>query len=188
MPLPTSKVERELIHVRQIECKGYERSDGLTDIDGWLTDLKTYNFPNNDRKEIKAGEPLHGMGVRVTLDDNLKILDCIAVTDHSPFNLCGDITPDFATLIGLTVTHGFTRKTQERLGGTKGCTHLVELMRSIATTAFQTLARKQKWADTSSDETGDETAEKSPLIDSCHAWANTGEAVKKSFPKFYVES
>tara|TARA_B100001094_G_C17998145_1_gene703748 strand:+ start:419 stop:985 length:567 start_codon:yes stop_codon:yes gene_type:complete len=187
MPLPASKVERELIHIRQIECKGYERSDGLTDIDGWLTDIKTYNFPNSDRNEIKAGEPLHGMGVRITVDNALNIIDCIAITDHSPFKLCGNITPNFKALVGLTITHGFTRKTQERLGGTKGCTHLVELMRSIATTAFQTLARKQSWADTGSDTKEEDDSKKSPLIDSCHAWARTGDAVKKRFPNFYID-
>ena len=75
MPLPTPSCERELLHTRTIECKGYLRSDGLWDIDGWLTDIKTYNFPNKDRVEIKAGEALHGMGLRITIDEMMTIRD-----------------------------------------------------------------------------------------------------------------
>ena len=93
MPLPAPTEDRELLHTRTIECRGYLRADGMWDIDGWMTDIKTYNFPNHDRIEIKAGEPLHGMGLRLTVDDTLTIRDCVAVTDFSPFTLCGNITP-----------------------------------------------------------------------------------------------
>ena len=44
MPLPKNDIDRELLHVRNIQCKGYKRSDGLWEIDGWLTDIKTYEF------------------------------------------------------------------------------------------------------------------------------------------------
>jgi len=186
MPLPSPDYERELLHTRTIECRGYQRPDGMWDIDGWMTDIKTYNFPNRDRTEIKAGEPLHGMGMRVTVDNSLTIRDCVAVTDFSPFNLCGNITPNFKKLIGLKITQGLTKNVQERLGGTQGCTHLVELLKPIATTAFQTLVGKRMEKLNSALKTG--SIKKPPILDTCHAWASDGEIVKREFPDFYKGS
>ncbi len=65
MPL-TSPSEREPVHTRTITCEGYERDDGLYDIDGWLTDTKSYAYTSTDRGEVNAGVPVHGMGLRLT--------------------------------------------------------------------------------------------------------------------------
>ena len=184
MPLSTPSCERELLHTRTIECKGYLRSDGLWDIDGWLTDIKTHNFPNKDRVEIKAGEALHGMGLRITIDEMMTIRDCVAVTDFSPFSLCGDITPHFKKLIGLRITQGLTKNVQERLGGVHGCTHLVELVKPLATTAFQTLVGRRMGKLSAALKSG--TVRKPPVIDTCHAWASDGPVIKREFPDYYT--
>ena len=148
-----------------------------------MTDIKTYNFPNRDRTEIKAGEPLHGMGIRITVDNTLTIRDCVAVTDFSPFTICGNITPDFKKLIGVKISQGLTKNVQERLGGTQGCTHLVELIKPIATTAFQTLVGKRMERLSSALKSG--AMKKPPILDTCHAWASDGEIVQREFPDFY---
>ena len=184
MPLPAPTEDRELLHTRTIECRGYLRADGMWDIDGWMTDIKTYNFPNHDRIEIKAGEPLHGMGLRLTVDDTLTIRDCVAVTDFSPFTLCGNITPNFKALIGLRITQGLTKNVQERLGGTQGCTHLVELIKPIATTAFQTLVGKRMGKLSAALKSG--PIKRPPILDTCHAWAQDGDIVKREFPDHYT--
>ena len=67
MPL-SPNVDRDPIHTRAIECKSYRRSDGLWDIEGHLTDVKAYPFLNDFRGEVKAGEPLHDMWIRLTVD------------------------------------------------------------------------------------------------------------------------
>jgi len=51
MPLSAS-TGRKKIHRRSIECHGYQRDDGLWDIEGHLTDTKTYTFKNRDRGDI----------------------------------------------------------------------------------------------------------------------------------------
>jgi len=182
MPLPNSKNERQLLHARNIECRGYQRCDGLWDIEGWITDIKTYNFDNLDRRGIKAGEPLHGMGLRITIDDSLTIQECIAVTDYSPFKICPNITPNFQKLAGLKIGPGFSRKASELIGGVKGCTHLFELLKPIATTAFQTLVGKNSKKIRSMIKP--EKTRKPPMIDTCHAWASDGEIVKRELKKF----
>jgi hypothetical protein len=112
MPLPPP-VERKHLHTRSFQFSGYQRQDGLWDIDGHMTDIKTYGFKNAFRGEIGPEEPLHDMWIRLTLDD------------------------DF--LIGLRIGQGWRQKIRERLGGVEGCTHLVELLGAMATVAFQTV-------------------------------------------------
>jgi len=48
--------DRKRLHTRKIEFRGYERADGRFDIEGRITDAKTYGFDNQDREGIKAGE------------------------------------------------------------------------------------------------------------------------------------
>jgi hypothetical protein len=75
----------------------------------------------------------------------------------------------------------WTQKTRELLGGTRGCTHLLELLGPMATTAFQTVySLREKRAR-------EQGVRKRPaLIDSCHAWASDSEMVEKRFPEFYT--
>src|SRR5690348_16664233 len=123
MPLP-APADRKLLHTRTIVCEGFAREDGLWDIDGWITDVKTYDVDNKDRGGIPAGEPVHGMGLRLTVDETLVIRHVVAVSDFTPFRMCPNITPRFRTLIGVSLEKGFTRTVRERLGGTQGCVHL----------------------------------------------------------------
>ncbi len=102
MPL-SAPAPRRHYHTRQVTCRGYFREDGLWDIEGHMTDEKTYAFENSDRGEIQAGEPVHEMSIRLTIDDSMVIRDIEAVTDHGPFTLCGDIAPAYRKLIGIRI-------------------------------------------------------------------------------------
>ena len=79
------------------------------------------------------------MWIRLTVDTDLVVHDVEACTDHGPYSICGSIVASFQALKGLAIKAGWTLKTRELLGGTRGCTHLVELLGPIATTAFQTV-------------------------------------------------
>jgi len=183
MPLPPSTAERELLHTRTITCQGFLRKDGLWDIEGWMTDVKSYSFPNRDRGEIKAGEPLHSLGLRLTIDDTMTIREAVAVTDFSPFRICPNITPNFSRLVGLRMSTGFTRAARELLGGTEGCTHLVDLLGPMGTTAFQTMVGRRFATMKEEQRAG---MRKAPIIDTCHAWASDGPIVQREFPEFYT--
>ncbi len=189
MPLSQSK-PRQHIHTRQIECRGFLREDGLWDIEGHLTDIKTYGFESEWRGMVEPGEPVHEMRVRVTVDDSLIIRDIEAVTDKSPFPVCPAIAPNFRRLLGLSMRAGFLSKVRERLGGVEGCTHLVELMGPIATTAFQTIypyrhrLTREEGAQPAPHPA--KTRDQPRLIDTCHALKSDGEVVKQLWPEFYT--
>ena len=184
MPLPAATADRQLLHTRTVKCEGYERDDGLWEVDAWMTDIKSYGFPNQDRGDVPVGEPLHGMGIRITYDERMMIIDAVAVTDFSPFRICPNITPTFKGLAGLRMTPGFTKAVKEKFGGVNGCVHLVELLGPIATTAFQTIAGK-RFAKMS-ERPRSELKVKPPLLDTCHAWDVKGEIVEREFPQFYT--
>ena len=54
MPLPEAS-KREHLHTRAITYQGFERDDGLWDIEAHMTDTKTYEFENNWRGKVKVG-------------------------------------------------------------------------------------------------------------------------------------
>lgn len=197
MPLPPP-VGRQHLHTRRVTCQGFFREDGLWDIEGRITDEKSYEHANEWRGPLAPGDFIHDMSIRLTLDHKFTIVDVEAVTDKSPYRMCGDITPDFKKLIGLRIGGGFHREVRARLGGIHGCTHIVELLGPVATTAFQTVSSR-KAAELNRahrEKTGtlpkaDPTAPKKPrrkpyMLDTCHTWASDSEVTRRWVPDFYT--
>ena len=186
MPL-SPPATRKPIHKRQIECHGFLRDDGLWDIEGRLTDTKSYDFTNEWRGEMAAGTPVHDMWLRLTVDDQYTIHEVEAVTDSSPYNICPEITENFQHLVGLSMVRGFKRKMTEALGGIKGCTHLGELAGRLATVAFQTIRPHLREAERKGESYPKLKPGTRPVVlNTCHAWDEKGEVVKRWFPDFYT--
>jgi hypothetical protein len=182
MPLSPSQ-PRKHIHTRAVTCRGFQRDDGLWDIEGEIVDTKTYTFANKDRVRVAAGEPIHHMRVRLTLDDDLVVRNAEATTEAGPFNMCGDIASAYGALEGLAIAPGWRKEVLKRLGGVKGCTHVTDLLIGpLAVTAYQTVVPARRHLGT------DAAAKKRPpLIDSCHALARTSPVIKRDWPEFYEE-
>ncbi len=179
------------MHLRDIALKGYERADGLFDIEAHLVDTKTYGFDSEHRGEVRAGEPLHGMWVRMTIDMDMNVLSCEAATDHAPFAICPQAAPNFSRLAGLKIGPGFNKAVNERVGGVHGCTHLREVLAQMATVAFQTLypvrARREREARMAAGVSGEAPAtpgRRPAMIDTCHAYAADGPVVKRRWPEW----
>jgi hypothetical protein len=185
MPL-SPPASRDLIHSRQVECRGYRRSDGLWDVEGHLTDTKTYGFENEFRGVVPPGVPVHEMWVRLTVDDEMVIQDIETSTDHSPFSLCVSAGGNFGRLKGLKVGAGFLSQVRKLLGGTEGCTHLVEMMGPLATTVFQSIFPYRERQRKAAGERAEKTGERPQLLDTCHAFASDGEVTKQLWPDFYT--
>lgn len=185
MPL-TNPVRREHIHTRQINFQGYERADGLFDIEAHLVDTKTYAFSNNWRGTIDPGVALHEMLLRVTINDKFVIEDIQAATDNSPFAMCPDIAADYKKLIGVTMGPGWRSMIRSRMGGVKGCTHLTELLYPMATVAIQTIRPLQNHRRRKADSDSSHHSSKPFVLNTCHAWAEYSPVVQKNAPNFYI--
>src|SRR3954469_18242502 len=70
MPL-SPPAPREMLHRRAIDIRGWKRADGLYDIEAYLEDTKAYPFENDDRGTILPGEPLHGLFLRLTVNEEM---------------------------------------------------------------------------------------------------------------------
>jgi hypothetical protein len=175
MPL-TPPAPRELLHLRDIELRGWRRADGLYDIEAHLKDTKSYAFENDDRGTIEPGEPLHGMWLRLTVREDMEIVSAEAASDHTPYGICPGAAPNFARLAGLRIGPGFNRAVAERVGGVLGCTHLRELLGQMATVAYQTLypirAAKEQEEAARRAAAGEPPPKKKPsLVGTCIAYA-----------------
>lgn len=182
MPLP-SPTNRTLQHTRRVTCEGYKREDGLWDIEGHLTDVKSIAIKLRERGEngvLPAGEPIHGMSIRLTIDLDLNIIDAVASMDYTPFHSCPSIATAYRQLIGRQIAPGFTRLTKELFSGVNGCTHLLELLGPVATTAYQATYTEREERQGERD-----TTQAPALLDTCHAFNRTGPVIEKYWPQHH---
>ena len=182
MPLSES-VLRKKMHHRHIDCEGYLRDDGLWDIEAQMRDMRTYDcgYDQDHRGGIiRAGEPVHDMWLRLTIDLDFVIRDAQASSDHTPFGICTQAAVEMKAIVGLQIAQGWMKLVRERIGTDKSCTHLMDLLGPIAATAYQTLhmaleEREAKACD----------RQKPVILDTCIALASDGDVVKKRWPEYY---
>ncbi len=176
MPAPEVPAAREPLHRRTIEIQGYKRADGLYDIEARLVDAKPFDFKLAAGVR-RAGEPIHSMWLRITVDRTLTIVDAAASMDAMPYvDHCDAIVPAYRKLIGLAIRPGYHEKLKELFGGVQGCTHISELAAVLATGTFQTMAGQRL----------QDPAQKPFQLDRCHALASDAPAVGRYYPKWYT--
>jgi hypothetical protein len=177
MPLPVTDVERELTHTRRVRFEGYRRADGLWDIEAHLTDIKNHDYQLKTGVR-RAGQPIHEMWLRITIDRAFTIVHAAASSDAVPYpGGCENIAPAYQKLIGLNLARGFRKNVIEIFGKTRGCTHMTEMLAGLPTAAIQTFA-----GDVPEER---EDGPKPFQLDQCHALETTSDTVKKWYPKWY---
>lgn len=177
MPLPIPVCARERVHVRRIEVEGYRREDGLLELDASLVDVKDQDYPIASGVR-PAGEPVHLMRVRITLDQSFTILAAEACSDRVPYpGDCDTIGPAYQQLVGLNLVRGFRKTVGEMFADVRGCSHLSELLLSLPTAAIQTFATFRR--------DNEDHGEKPFQLDRCHALETSSAAVQRYYPRWY---
>lgn len=188
--MPLSKpAPRKSAHERRIVCHGYEREDGLWDIDAHLVDVWSQPFRDSWRGEVAAGAPFHEMWLRLTVDEDIVIRAIEVVTDASPFPArCPAVPPNYQRLVGVRVGGGFIKEVQARIARTENCTHLSDLMRAAANCIMQTMYSRLDAAGNPPKKLKmfDARAERPAVINTCHAYAEDSPVVKEMWPAHYV--
>lgn len=182
MPLPPP-APRTPAHQRRIEYHGFHREDGLWDIEGHLRDTKSYAQRMRERT-LPAGEPVHDMLVRVTIDDAMTVVDIHAAMLSAPFDECPQAEPPVRRLVGATLGRGWRRALDEAIGGTRGCTHLRELLFGTATAAFQTLGSYHHHLRQQRGEPEPVQATPPFYMGGCMSWDFDGPVVARVAPQF----
>jgi hypothetical protein len=176
MPLPAPDCERSASHQRSITVRAYARNDGLWDIEGQLTDAWPEPVPMAAGM-LPAGQPMHSMWLRLTVDRSATIVAAQAATDAGPYGaqVCGAIAPDYGRLVGVRVARGYRDAIRRLFGRTAGCTHMSERAGVMGSAVLQAL-----WSQMESD------PDLQPFsIDGCHALKSSGAQVAQFFPRWY---
>ena len=178
MPADETSARRKL-HTRTITIDGYQREDGLFDVEAEIRDEKTYAF-DVEHRAVTLGEPLHHMHARLTVTPEMEIVGAAAQTFAGPFSICPGGAESFDRLTGLVITPGVLKAANERLGGVISCTHLRELLQQMATVALQTTFILRSKRDA-------EIADAPPRqLNTCYAYDSNRSAMKARYPKFYT--
>jgi hypothetical protein len=162
---------RRLAHTRQITSVVFERDDGQWEVEATLVDSKpfTVKLPES---EIAPNEPIHEMTVGITFDRSLFIRSAEARMVHTPYRVCSGISDRYRQLVGLQIVPGFNNRVKRMFHGVEGCTHLTELLATIATVALQVM----RFTD---------NREGLKVIDGCHTFRRDGDVVRIHFPESY---
>jgi hypothetical protein len=169
MPLAISPVVRTRLHTRRVTYEGFQRDDGLFDIEGHLTDVKDQDFalPTGLRT---AGEAIHDMWVRVTIGSDCVIRAIEVKTDEMPYpGACDEI-------VGISLLHDFRKSLYAAMGGVRGCSHITELLAQAPTAAVQTFAGLRR-------EMQDDA--KPFQLDRCHALETSSDTVRRYYARWY---
>ncbi|GAA5092760.1 DUF2889 domain-containing protein [Paenalcaligenes hermetiae] len=181
MSLPTTSVKRSPLHKRAVTVEVFEREDGLWDLDAVLVDTKSYDFPLFEGGVHPAGQPVHHMLLRITIDDSYTIVDAAVQYEAAPYKVCATIADDYRQLIGLNLLRGFRHDVRARLAGRYGCTHMTELTNVLPTAAVQGIATRLNRIKATTQQ-----QDKRPFhIDGCHALRADGDIVRVYYPKWY---
>jgi len=180
MTAPAS--ERELVHHRQVELGFFARKDGLYEVEGALLDRKAHPFRRQlADADVPAGEPLHDIVVTLVIDAQMQVHDAFARMPATPFEACQGVTRTLGPVVGLSMRSGWNRRVRELLGRKSSCTHIVELLGPMATTAYQGLAPLRLAAinDAANEE------QRQAKVDSCLAYAAEGPVVARLWPHLH---
>ncbi len=176
---------RKLSHTRTVVYQGYDREDGLWDIEAELTDVKTYDFKVPNERLFPANEPIHRLKIRVTLDSRLVIKDIATSMDSIPHPECSGAPHGMHKLIGCTMGPGWRKVINQRVGGEEGCTHLREMLSNMATAAYQTVPASQWHRREMSGIPQPEITSPPYHLGQCHSWAYDSPTTQRAYPMFY---
>jgi hypothetical protein len=181
-PIPSpADVTKEELHLRRIEMRGFRRSDGLFEVEGRVIDKKPYDFsPISNGRFVPANEPIHNMGVRLIFDESMLVRAVETFTDAAPYSECPEGGRALQSMVGVSMTRGWSSEVRTRLGGSRSCTHLMELLIPLATAAIQSLSIVRAGRPERTDASG-----RPVRIDSCYAYRADGELVLRRWPNFH---
>jgi hypothetical protein len=183
MPAVHPSVTRRPLHRRALDVQVFARDDGLFDVEASLTDAKTHDVSLAGAPR-KAGDPIHEMHLHLTVDATLTITAARSETLWMPYpGACDDHGNAYARLVGLNLMKGFRHAVSERLGGTRGCTHLTELCTVLPTAVIQAMAGSI--IDTRE---GDAAGNPPFQLDRCHALRRDGAIVAKFYPRWHLST
>ncbi|MDF0750828.1 DUF2889 domain-containing protein [Marinobacter sp. 71-i] len=177
VPLPPAE-KRKLLHTRRVIYRGYEREDGLWDIEGELLDTKTHPLTIPNERTLQIGEPIHGMLIRVTINAEMVVHGIDVAMNNVPHGPCRQAMAPMQLMIGSKMGPGWRKAIEHHLGEIKGCVHLRELLFNMATAAFQTLPAQHTTVSVDPNRPPQH-------LGKCVTWDFNGPLVQNLYPVYF---
>jgi hypothetical protein len=186
MPTPenTQEKARRLMHRRAIDCAGYLRDDGLWEVEARLVDTKPFLQRDQFRGDLPPGTPVHDIGLRLAVDDNMVIREAETNMAAVPFPTCFEVNGILRRLVGEQIGRGWRETVRRKIGKLETCTHLAELLGPAVTTLFQTMSYGKRPDGGDSMDGHRDMTEPPFFVNGCHSWRTDGPIVAKIFPQF----
>jgi len=180
MAIDKQPTERR-IHSRGIDVTTYTAGSDAVIVEGRLNDTRfkpTYYLSG----DMRPPGTVHEMVIRMRVAGiDLTIQDIDVVMDTVPREECRETLNSLLPVKGMQIKAGFTEQVKARVGGPKGCTHLVALLLAMAPAAVQGAwaAMAQKPIDPS--QYSDKALE--ILEDTCWLWRSGGPLMEETRKK-----
>ncbi len=168
------------VYRRRIDVTSVQVDPCHLQVTGHLRD--TAPVPESQGGDGHATFTVHEMSLSLLIrTSDLVVEDATADMSTFPHAECPLIAPHYAVLRGLSITKGFSRELNERLGGAAGCSHLKEIARNIAPVVIQsmTISRTPHTRPVGTTHTDGTPTPTGPAVGSCHVWKEEGVAVRK---------
>lgn len=175
---------REPVHTRAITTRGFLRTDGLWDLEAELLDTKAYSSMTSGDRFRAAGDPVHHMRIRLTIDDNFTVHAAVAAMPSTPFAECAPAADPFDGLVGAKIGPGWRKQVDAAMGGVRGCTHLREMLFNMATAAYQTIPSYQHRLRRQAGLPESNSDQPPYHLGKCIAWDFDGPVTARHYPKF----
>lgn len=164
--------------------RAYVRDDGLYDIEGRLIDTKPFEFERlGSSTSLPAGHSLHDISVRVTIDDDFVVRAIEASSDVTPYALCKEAENTLQSLVNQRIARGWSAIVKERLRGAASCTHIMEMMIPLASTAMQGVRGLRSKQERRTNVEGVVP----PQIDTCYAYGRSRSVVLALWPEHHSD-
>jgi hypothetical protein len=165
------------LHTRNIEVTTYVYDGKRIIVEGFLKDDRFQETHALTGDTFPSGV-MHHMTIRLLVNcSNLLIEDIDVDLMSVPQEVCRETIDCLAPIKGLTITKGFTSTVKKLAGGKKGCTHLVELLLSMAPAVFQGFGAHQLQKPSASDSEQTKMIFQF-LVNTCRAWRDDGPFVE----------
>lgn len=178
MPLKPPTPRRK-IHNPVNDMQAWAREDGLFDVEAWLVDTKPFAFIRFISSEPwPANTPSHDLSIRLSVDRDFVVREVDVATDATPFGVCKQAGPTLDALIGERIARAWSKRVKELLHGAASCTHLMEMLIPMGTTALQGIRALKNEAKMN-------PADHVHKVDTCFAYGASREVEWQFWPDRY---
>lgn len=172
-------IQEAHVYERQLTFKTYPLEHDRVIVEGWLKDERLVQGFYWDGKPRKPGV-IHGLCVRLLVGGwPLSILDAEAEMPDVPHELCPTTRESVKKIINVDIASGYTKEVKKRLGGIKGCVHLMHLILAMGPAALHGYWVQSSRRHKAVPHLIDEIPGISLLINSCQLWKEDGPILQK---------